>query len=114
MKPCDPPTPSSHETKPRFGELSRLDAVRRGDARIERLAHRSELRLEARGARRNEAQRVAGLVAREPHHSGGRDGRPEGAGGRGLMEPAIVVPTAQHHADADRGLRPDEERVERG
>ena len=95
--------------------LGKLEPPRRRSTRrpcVEGLPHRAELRLEAGGARRNEAQRIAGLLARQADDSGGRDRSAEGAGGRGLVEPAIVVPAAQYHADADRRLRPDEQRVE--
>ena len=48
----------------------------------------------------------------QPKRPRGRDGRAKGAGGRRLMEAALVMGTAEHQADAYRGFRPDQKRVE--
>jgi hypothetical protein len=44
MKPCNADAVVARD-KAALRELGRLDAIRRGDAGIERLPHRSELRL---------------------------------------------------------------------
>ncbi|MFO1056799.1 MAG: hypothetical protein U1E53_07500 [Dongiaceae bacterium] len=66
---------------------------------------------EAGGARRHQAQRVAHPLRRQPEQPAGRDGGAEGAGRRGLVEAALVVDPAQHHADAAGALGAEQEGV---
>ncbi len=107
--PCFPSIPSSADVNPR--SASPAASTPFAAAIPQRLAHRPELRLEPRGARRDQPERVPHAALVEAVEPPCRDRGAEGPRRRRLMEPALVVRAAEPHADADRGLGADDEGV---
>jgi hypothetical protein len=88
----------------------RLQADRRGAARMQRLAHGAEHALQPRGLRGRNAERMRGGRSIQPQHVAHGSSRADCADRRGGVPAALVVRAADQPADAAFGLEARGER----